>query len=279
MKRINLLPNVITAFGLACGLFVIFRVNMTGEGTYELLYHMSLILIVAGFADVLDGAVARAIKGESEFGLVFDSLADAVSFGVAPSVLMLKTLHIETGSPLRFYALAAAMLYTVCGVLRLVRYNVKAAQSKEMDTDKKGRKMFIGLPIPAAAASVIAPNLLLNTPLLEGFIEISMLAKAIILPSVAIIMGYLMVSRFRFPSLKAFHFRFPSFNFLFVTTLIALAIFYGLLYYTSILLFILSWGYIILALTLAMIRRIKYRKTKTLEDYEISDTDDDDLSE
>ena len=94
MRKIYLIPNIITAFGLACGLFVIFKINMVepGSGIYTVLNTSALLLLVAAFADLLDGAVARAFHAESEFGVMFDSLADAISFGVAPSVLLLKSL-------------------------------------------------------------------------------------------------------------------------------------------------------------------------------------------
>ena len=87
MRRVYLIPNMITAFGLACGLFVIFKVNMVepGSGLFQVLSISVLLLLVAAFADLLDGAVARAFRAESEFGFIFDSLADAISFGVAPS--------------------------------------------------------------------------------------------------------------------------------------------------------------------------------------------------
>ena len=132
MKQFYLLPNIITAFGLSCGLFVIFKVNMSepGVGAYELLHSSALLLLLAAFADLLDGAVARVIRAESEFGSMFDSLADAVSFGVAPSVLFLKSLALQPATGLSFFAVVGAMLYTISGVLRLVRFNVHAHEIK-----------------------------------------------------------------------------------------------------------------------------------------------------
>src|SRR5580700_1349488 len=120
MRKIYLIPNIITAFGLACGLFVIFKINMVepGSGLFHVLYVSTLLLLVAAFADLLDGAVARAFRAESEFGVVFDSLADAISFGVAPSVLLLKSLSLEQGTGLSFYAMLGALLFSICGVLR-----------------------------------------------------------------------------------------------------------------------------------------------------------------
>ena len=122
--------------------------------TFGLLQTMTFVLILAAFADVLDGAVARAMRGESDFGLAFDSLCDAISFGVAPSVLFLSTLSFYDGDIEEFFALSAAMIYTICGVLRLVRFNIKQGIDKE-----EKNKSFIGLPIPAAAMAFISPNL------------------------------------------------------------------------------------------------------------------------
>jgi CDP-diacylglycerol---serine O-phosphatidyltransferase len=250
MKKINFIPNIVTAFGLACGLYIIFKANMTGIGTYDFLHQMTLVLILAGIADVLDGALARAIKAESEFGLVFDSLADAISFGVAPSVLLLKSLSLTQGSLLSFFALAAAMLYTVCGVLRLGRFNVRAKHVKGDD-----KKVFIGLPIPAAALAIVAPNLFINSPLMQSIIPRSEIIQTIILSCIAIIVAYLMVSRIRFPSQKAFHLQRPfSFRYLLLGSILTISIFYGIFYSLAILLLAISWGYIAISLLIALSR-------------------------
>ncbi len=86
MKKTAFFPNVITAFGLACGLFVIFKINTLepGAGDYDVILRSSFLLLVAALADFIDGALARALHAESEFGFVFDSLSDAICFGVAP---------------------------------------------------------------------------------------------------------------------------------------------------------------------------------------------------
>jgi CDP-diacylglycerol--serine O-phosphatidyltransferase len=258
MKKINFLPNVVTAFGLACGLYVIFKANMTGIGTYDFLHQMTLVLILAGVADVLDGALARAIKAESEFGLVFDSLADAISFGVAPSVLLLKSLSLNQGDFLSFFALAAAMLFAVCGVLRLGRFNVRAKHAKPED-----KKFFMGLPIPAAAISVVAPNLVINSPYIEKYIPKSEFTHTVVLSTVAIIIAYLMVSKIKFPSQKTLHIQRPfSFKYLFLGSLLTISIFYGLFYYLAIFLLVLSWGYIIVSLLLAFNRFLTKRRRK-----------------
>lgn len=276
MKRIYLIPNMITAFGLACGLFVIFKVNMIepGSGYFQVMTTSALFLLLAAVADFIDGAIARALKAESPFGVAFDSLADAISFGVAPSVLLLKSLSLEQGTTLSFFAATGAMIYSLCGILRLVRFNVQKEEAKS-DTAKMAsqNKHFSGLPIPAAAAAAISMNLLLLSHFPKFISMISETSRAIFLSAIMIFLGYLMVSRWKFPSLKFLHFRIASFHLVWLTVLIAVFIFYGFLYYFPIVLLILSWGYIILALTLAIIRIIAGKKSKTLKDFE-PDSDD-----
>lgn len=271
MRQVYLIPNIITAFALSCGLFVIFKVNMVepGSGIYHVLTISSLLLLVAAFADLLDGAVARAIRAESEFGFIFDSLADAVSFGVAPSVLLLKTLSLEPGTGLSFYAMLGCMLYSICGILRLVRYNVKATEAKaDPDLLSDHKKHFTGLPIPASALAAVSANFLLASPLFESLFPLSIETKAIILSSIMIVLGYFMVSRWKFPSSKALHFRVPSFQLVFLTVILAIFVFYGALYFFPVMLFVITWFYVVIGWLLSLIRIIAGKKSKTLEDYE-----------
>ena len=269
---------MITAFALSCGLFVVFKVTMTdpGIGAYELLYSSTLLLLLAAFADLLDGAVARIIRAESEFGVMFDSLADTISFGVAPSVLLLKSLSLEHGSGLSFFAVVGVMLYTICGILRLVRFNLKALEVKtDEKTDHSFKKFFVGLPIPAAAAGAISANLFLNSTFAHDWFFISPTTKAIILVSFMIILGYLMVSKWKFPSIKSLHIRVPSFHLVLFTVLLAIFILYGVFHYLPIVLLIGSLGYILSGCILTIIRLIAGKKSNTLVDFE-PDNDSDD---
>jgi CDP-diacylglycerol--serine O-phosphatidyltransferase len=271
MKKVHLIPNVITAFALSCGLFAIFKVNMVepGPDLFAILNVCALLLLGSAFADLLDGAVARAIRAESEFGLVFDSLADAVSFGVAPSVLLLKSLSLEPGTGLSFYAILGCMLYSLCGVLRLVRYNVKKNEFKDnQEIAAEQRKNFTGLPIPASAMAAVSATLLFASPFFETLFPLSQSTKTIILPSIMIVLGYFMVSRWKFPSAKALHVRLPSFWLVVLTVILAVFSIYGVLYFFPEMLFVVSWGYILIAWSLSIIRLIAGRKSKTLEDYE-----------
>ena len=277
MKRVYIFPNIVTAFSLACGLFVIFKINMLGPGSGgdEVVQTSVFLLLVAAFADFIDGALARAIHAESEFGFVFDSLADAVSFGVAPSVLMLKALSLEQGTLLSFLSATGAMIYSLCGILRLVRFNVKASEAKgNVELTAAQKKHFTGLPIPAAATAAISANLFLLSPIVRQWIDFSQTDLAIILTCVMVVIGYFMVCRLKFPSLKVLHFRVPSFQLVFLTVVLAVFILYGILYFFSIILAFIAWSYIGVALVLSLIRLIAGKKSKTLEDF---DPEPDDL--
>ena len=271
MKRVYLVPNMITAFSLACGLFVIFKINMLepGSGDYEVVRTSVILLLVAALADFVDGALARAIHAESEFGFVFDSLADAVSFGVAPSVLMLKTLSLEQGSFLSFFGATGAMVYSLCGVLRLVRFSVKATEAKgNVELQVAQKQHFTGLPIPAAAAAAVSANLFFLSPLFIQLYDLPNSIRAIILTCVMIVLGYLMVCRLKFPSLKVLRFKIPSFHLAFLTVLVAVFVLYGILYFFSEILALASWSYVLLSLILSFIRLIAGKKSKTLEEFE-----------
>jgi CDP-diacylglycerol--serine O-phosphatidyltransferase len=271
MRQVYLIPNIITAFGLACGLFVIFKINMLepGFGTFQVLQTSALLLLVAAFADMLDGAVARAIHAESEFGFMFDSLADAISFGVAPSVLLLKGLSLEQGTGLSLFAVIGAMFFSMGGVLRLVRFNVKAQEAKgNAQASAAHKKHFTGLPIPAGALAAVSANLFFFSPLGEEWVPFSEGMRAIVLTCLMMILGYFMVSRWKFPSVKMLHFRVPSFQLVFFTVLLAIFVLYGILYFFPITLLAITWGYIILGWILSVIRLIAGKKSKTLEDFE-----------
>jgi len=279
MKRV-VVPNIITAFGLACGLFVIFKINMLepGTGDYEVVKASAILLMVAALADFIDGALARAIHAETEFGFVFDSLADAISFGVAPSVLMLKILSLEQGSVLSFFGATGAMVFSLCGVLRLVRFSVKASETKgDLAKQASQKKNFTGLPIPAAAAGAVSANLFLLSPYTLRWIDLTSMDRAICLTCVMIVLGYLMVCRLKFPSLKMLHFRVPSFHMAFLTVIFAIFILYGILHFFGEILALVTWSYIALSLVLSLIRLIAGKKSKTLEDFEPEPDDFDNL--
>ncbi len=279
MAKIHVLPNIITAFGLTCGLFVIFKMNMTepGEANLHILTASAGFLLLAAFLDFVDGAIARVMKAESEFGGLFDSLADAITFGVAPSVIVLKSLSMSSGTLFSFLITAAAMIFSVCGVLRLVRFNVMASQSKnDPHLVAAGKKNFTGLPIPAAATAVVSANLLLVSEEFNTLFAISDLQRMWILFTVLVVLGYFMISRWKFPSVKSFQIRVASFQIVLVTVILAVIIFYGILNHFPVVFFALSWSYLLVAWLLSLARLIAGKRAKALEDFE---PEPDDLEE
>ncbi len=270
MKKVPILPNMITALGLSCGLFVIFRMTMAGRGetTYHDMVMVVSILMLAGVADLLDGAVARALKAESAFGGIFDSLADAISFGVAPTVMVLKSLSIAQGTELSYLVTTAAMVFSVCGVLRLVRFSCQSVEETDPLQVVAQRKNFTGLPIPAAAAALISLNLFLLSPEFQYLIMLSDEARGFVVSGAELILGYLMISRWKFFSIKTLHVRVATFQMVFLTAMVAVFIFYGIAYHFSVVLFVVSWAYVITAMIFSIIRVVGGSQIKTLEDFE-----------
>ncbi len=273
MRKMYIVPNIFTAFSLSCGLFVIFKMNLTeqGVGIFQVLQTSTILLLLASIADWIDGALARAIHAESNFGSLFDSMSDGITFGVAPSVIVLKSLSLPLGTPISVFAVVGSMLFSICGILRLVRFNVKESEAKKTTSAqaaKKKQKHFTGLPIPAAALGVVGTNFLFAYPPFEAFSGWSEDVQALLISSVMIVLAYFMVSRFKFPSAKMLHFRMPSFPLVFVAVILALFLLYGVLYFLPITLAIATWAYILLGWTFAIIRLIAGKKSKTLVDFE-----------
>jgi len=265
MKKIYLLPNVITALGLSCGLFAIFKTNMieVGHVNQEILITLAGILILAAFADVLDGTVARVMKADSEFGGVFDCLSDGITFGVAPSVIILKSLSLEIGSFMSMMLTVAVMIYAVCGVLRLVRFQVDSGIPSEGKN-----KHFTGLPIPMAAAAALSGNLLLASHVFQDNIYIGSDTRAWLLFGQMVLLGYFMVSRWKFPSVKTLRIRVVTFQQVFIIVLFAVLILYGILHQFVLVFFGMSWGYLVLSWSLSLARIILGKKSRTLESFE-----------
>lgn len=270
LKKISLLPNVITAFGLTCGLFVIFKMSMVEAGDVNhVLLAVTGILLLAAFADLLDGAVARVIKAESVFGSFFDSLSDAISFGVAPSVMVLKSLSVPPGSKLSFLITASALIFSICGVLRLARFSVSSLEAKnDVTLSIEHNKHFTGLPIPAAATACVSLNLILSSEEFRSFVPLTLTLQTWILSIALALLGYCMISRWKFPSLKTLDLKVASFRWVFLIVLGAVLIFFGILHFFALTFFVVSWSYVCIAWTFAIIRKIAGRKSKTLEAFE-----------
>jgi len=137
-KGIYLIPSLFTTGNLICGFFSII---LTFNGKY---LEAAYLIILAHLLDGLDGYVARLTKSTSQFGVEFDSLADLISFGLAPAILVYYWALV----PWKTWGSVAACLFVVCGALRLARFNV---QIKSVE-----KSHFVGLPTPAAAEMIVA---------------------------------------------------------------------------------------------------------------------------
>lgn len=271
MQRRTILPNMLTALSLSCGLFVIFKMNMIAPGaaTYQNVLAATCILLAAAVFDLMDGAVARALKVESEFGGFFDCMADAVSFGVAPCVVILKTISPAKGTLLSFLLTTGAMVFAISGVLRLVRFNVTR---HEIQGDKEkmaqAKTHFTGLPIPAAAALVTSTSLLLASDEFRSEYLLPEDTKASIVALLFFLIGYLMVSKWKFPSLKSLHIRVGSFQVVFLTATLAAILLVGAMHHFALLFASIVWAYLLISLILSLVRLIAGKRIQSLDDFE-----------
>ncbi len=140
------LPNLFTVTSIFCGFYAL--TLTAGEATPAQLYQAALAIFFAMFFDGFDGRVARLTKTQSQFGVELDSLADVMSFGVAPAMLVYKWALAELG----FLGVFIAFAYAACGALRLARFNVLALRSPHGGSSR----YFIGLPIPLAAGVLVS---------------------------------------------------------------------------------------------------------------------------
>jgi CDP-diacylglycerol--serine O-phosphatidyltransferase len=186
-EGIFLLPSLLTTANLFCGFFAMI---LTVEGRYP---DAVIAIYIAMVMDLLDGRVARMMKATSQFGVEFDSLADVVSFCVAPGFLIYSFALSQLGRPAWF----GAFLFVICGALRLARFNVQ--------TGTVDKRFFVGLSTPAAAGAVVSTVMLLARVELERW-------ELIVIAAGTYCVALLMVSTFKYWSFKdiAFARRHPA---------------------------------------------------------------------
>ncbi len=201
--QVYLLPNLMTAGNLACGFSAVMAIfnGMRDPAGGARDFHIAIFLILgACLFDSLDGRIARKRGQESMFGREFDSLADIISFGIAPALLVmdmvLKTFDNRLGWTIAF-------VYLLCGAMRLARFNCLSAAEAEGKT-KNPSHDFVGFPIPAAAG-LIASLTLFMLWLNEGDKNVG--AWRYLLVVIMPLLSFMMLSEFRYPSFKAVNWR------------------------------------------------------------------------
>lgn len=177
-RGVYLLPNLFTALNMFCGFYAVIA-SVNGKFVAA-----AYAIIIAGVFDNLDGKIARATRSTSRFGVEFDSLADLVSFGVAPGIL----IYLWALVPLGRIGWLAGFLFVVCGALRLARFNTQVGTTSS--------DYFVGLPIPAGAGMAAVTVLFCHKLGIENqvhpFVFLTMLY----------LLSFLMVSTVRYNSFK-----------------------------------------------------------------------------
>lgn len=225
--KIYFLPNLMTAGNLFCGFLAItkiveVRLDSTVDPSYPNIRAALLYILLACIFDLLDGRVARMVGKESPFGREFDSLADVVSFGVAPAFLVHRIVLRDVFVDVPELGWLIAAIYLICGAFRLARFNCLAAmpQSKQNTSGE-----FTGVPIPAAAGMVASLTLFLIW--WEGK-EFAVGNWRYVLPVLLLFLSYLMVSEIKYPSFKKLNWRATKPFHKMLIILVVLALFFAL---------------------------------------------------
>ena len=200
-RGIYILPNIFTSLNLFCGFYAIIAAI---DGKFVA---ASLAIIIGVMFDILDGKIARATNTTSKFGIEYDSLADLISFGLAPGLMM----YLWALKPLGRIGWLAAFLFMACGALRLARFNSQAGTTNS--------DHFVGLPIPAGAGMAATTVLFCSKLGLAG--KVHPMFILVLLYG----LSFLMVSTIRYNSFKKPElFRKMNFNVLVAVILILIFI-------------------------------------------------------
>lgn len=235
-RPINVLASLLTCCGLYCGVLSIFA---SIETDFQIAAYWILAAIVF---DMLDGTAARVTNSVSEFGKELDSLCDVTSFGVAPSVLI-YIAYISEDPQIGPIGSLVAVVYVICGALRLARYNTYQARRSDV---------FFGLPIPGAAGTIAAFVLFAN------YFEWNVAFW--VLSPMTVGISFLMVSSIEYPkhNIKMFLVT-PRAGFRYLVIFVAgIAIFhYANQYHPSIVLFPMAVAYVVFGIANDIVRRFR----------------------
>ena len=197
--KIYLLPNLMTAGNLFCGFAATLQIvqgallQASDPDAAAHLFHFAVWFILgACIFDVLDGRLARLGGHDSPFGREFDSLADVISFGLAPALMVYRIVLLAFPR----VGWVVAFIYLLCGALRLARFNTQAASGAPSNS-----KEFLGFPITAAAGLIASITLFMLWWFGERDHEIGEFKW--ILPPLMVFLSIMMFSRLRYPSFKA----------------------------------------------------------------------------
>jgi CDP-diacylglycerol--serine O-phosphatidyltransferase len=245
-RGVYLLPSLLTVGNLLCGYYAVLA---TYKGGAQELDHAAIAIGIAILFDSLDGRVARITNSNSEFGKQLDSLADMISFGVAPAFLSyvwgLQTITQSVGLPHHTVQIGwlVTLAFVICCAWRLARFNIQGMMPAS------GMRYFVGMPCPAAAAQVAAVVHFAKTPLDDWRWSFAWLVGIAVLAA-------LMASRLRFYSFKDLHWQMPQPSL--VVVLMALLI-GAVVWYSEEVLLLLATFYTLSGLVLWLARTLRHR--------------------
>ena len=238
-KGLYLVPSAFTAANIGMGFFSVMEslrgFQLLGSAAPDFAAstaHFDNAAIAIGFAllfDMLDGRIARLTKTTTEIGIQLDSIADVVTFGIAPAVLAYVWGYGATlieGTKLHRFAWFLSFLYLICGAFRLARFNVQASRPRILaeGTPKVDKKSFVGLPIPVAGGLIAALVHFAPWPLVYYGPEKAQLYSGLLMTLVGLL-SVLMVSTWRFSSFKTVGMRVRSMRVIILTLSIGMLIF------------------------------------------------------
>jgi CDP-diacylglycerol---serine O-phosphatidyltransferase len=254
---LSLIPSLFTIGNMFCAYF---SVISTFKGNYD---YAAMAIGVGVVLDGLDGRIARLTQTSSEFGVQLDSIADVLTFGIAPAVLAFVwgQNHIAglgaTGAAalqdfrggvelyatehLRQWSWIVTFIFMMCGGWRLARFNVQS----QTPLDPGSKRNFVGLPIPAGAGLIAAFVHFFKSPLVE-------VIPAMFWYLLVLLIGFLMVSTIRYPSFKELHFMNRGSR---LTLLLTASLIGSIYFYSEVMLLLISVVYVSSGLVMQTMRR------------------------
>jgi CDP-diacylglycerol---serine O-phosphatidyltransferase len=252
---LSIIPSLFTIGNIFCGCYAIIA---SLKGNFD---NAAIAIGIGGVLDGLDGRIARLTNTASDFGLELDSLADVVTFGVAPAILAFAWgLGSFSGVPgdavkhVTQFGWFATFAFVLCGALRLARFNVQSKKPVEAEA----KRFFVGLPIPAAAGIIAA--------IVHFFKQqIQLVGSALLWYFLVAIVAFLMISTVRYYSFKEFDMKKPRPRWAFVA---AGALIWSIIFYSEYVLLLITVAYVTsgpLSRLVQIVRRLSPSNAKSSE--------------
>ena len=273
-KGLYLIPSLFTAANIGMGFFSVMAslrgFQLLGSASPDLngaAAHFDNAAVAIGWAllfDMLDGRIARMTKTTTEIGIQLDSIADVVTFGLAPAVLAYVWGYgasLSEGTDLHRLAWFLSFMYLICGAFRLARFNVQSSRPRILaeGTPKVDKKNYVGLPIPVAGGLIAALVHFSPQPLTYFGPERSRIYSGLLMLLVGLL-SLMMVSTLRFSSFKTVGTRVRSMR----TIILALSVGMLIFLYSQYVLLAIVIGYILLGL-LSRVASVFWRRSDSTE--------------